>query len=321
LLSARVCVKGKEIRTVDENKVLIFNIVRGSLVDGHGIRTTVFLKGCPLRCMWCCNVEGQLTCNEMKVTPEFCNGCGACLKVCPKNAITVTKEGDKAILELDRKLCDSCGRCTDVCYREALQTFGKYYTVDELFNIVKKDAASYRISGGGVTIAGGEATMFPDFTMALIKKCQEEYIHTAIDTCGYTVNEKSLECLKEADLLLYDVKHMDSDMHEKLTGVRNEKILENLRLLNDMRKDIIIRMPLIPGYNDSPENLKATAEFLSGLKSVERLDLIGYHNYSQKKYQQLGRKYLMTIPAAEEPYVREIKSFFDQYGLNVQVGG
>lgn len=306
---------------MEDNKVLIFNILRGSLVDGHGIRTTVFLKGCPLRCLWCCNVEGQLTNNELKVTPEFCNGCGDCLKVCPTNAISVIGSGSDAALKVNRALCTGCGKCSEVCYREALMDFGKYYTVDELFEIVKKDAASYRISGGGVTIAGGEATMFPDFTLALIDKCQDEYIHTAIDTCGYTINEKSFECLKRADLLLYDLKHMDSETHRKLTGVPNERILDNLKALNDMHKDIIIRIPVIPGYNDSEENLRASAELIASLKSVERLDLIGYHNYSQKKYQQLDRPYLMTIPAAEEPYMVGIKSIFEEYGINVQIGG
>lgn len=305
---------------MEENKVLIFNIVRGSMVDGHGIRTTVFLKGCPLRCLWCCNVEGQLTNNELKVTVSECNGCGRCLDVCPTGAISVTP-GQGETLQVDREKCTNCGACTSVCYREALQSFGRYYTVDELFDVIKKDERAYRISGGGVTIAGGEATMFPDFTLALIKKCKQNYIHTAIDTCGYTVNEKSFECLKEADLLLYDLKHMDSAAHKRLTGVPNELIIENLKKLNDMRKDIIIRIPVIPGYNDSRENLTASAEFIASLKSVQRLDLIGYHNYSKKKYEQLGREYLMTIPAADEKYMEEVKALFEEYGLNVQLGG
>lgn len=306
---------------MDENKVLIFNILRGSLVDGHGIRTTVFLKGCPLRCLWCCNVEGQLTKNELKVTTEFCNGCGDCLDICPTKAITVNPENEGEILQVNRQLCTGCGACASVCYREALQSFGKYYTVDEIFDIVRKDERAYRISGGGVTIAGGEATMFPKFTLALIDKCQDEYIHTAIDTCGYTVSEESFECLKRADLLLYDLKHMDSAVHKKLTGVPNELILDNLRKLNDMRKDIIIRIPVIPGYNDSDENLRASAKFISELKSVERVDLIGYHNYSKKKYLQLGKEYPLTIPAAEDDYMQGVKKVFEEYGLNVQLGG
>lgn len=306
---------------MDKNKVLIFNILRGSLVDGHGIRTTVFLKGCPLRCLWCCNVEGQQQINELKVTTELCNGCGDCVNICPTGAITVDSGNTEEILHVNRNLCNGCGACTSVCYLEALQSFGKYYSVDEIFDIVRKDERAYRISGGGVTIAGGEATMFPQFTLALIDKCQEEFIHTAIDTCGYTVSEESFECLKRADLLLYDLKHMDSAVHKKLTGVPNELILENLKKLNDMRKDIIIRIPVIPGYNDSDENLRGSAKFISELKSVERVDLIGYHNYSKKKYLQLGKGYPLTIPAAEEEYMQGVKKLFEEYGLNVQLGG
>ncbi|MGN1002962.1 MAG: glycyl-radical enzyme activating protein [Oscillospiraceae bacterium] len=306
---------------MEENKVLIFNILRGSLVDGHGIRTTVFLKGCPLRCLWCCNVEGQQTKNELKVTAELCNGCGDCVDICPNKAITVNPEAGGEILRIDREKCTGCGTCAAVCYREALQSFGRYYTVDEIFDIVRKDERAYRLSGGGVTIAGGEATMFPRFTLALIEKCKEEYIHTAIDTCGYTVSDESFECLRQADLLLYDLKHMDSAVHKKLTGVPNERILENLIKLNDMRKDIIIRIPVIPGFNDSEENLRASAKFISELKSVERVDLIGYHNYSKKKYVQLGKEYPLTMPAADDEYMKKVKGLFDEYGLNVQLGG
>jgi pyruvate formate lyase activating enzyme len=306
---------------MNENQGLIFNILRGSFLDGHGIRTTIFLKGCPLKCLWCCNVEGQEVYPELKVTASECNGCGRCVDLCPVEAIRLDPDNIGEILQVDRGLCTNCGQCVRACYRGALQNFGQYYTVDELFDIVRKDELAYRNSGGGVTIAGGEPTFHPYFTRALMKKCQDNFIHTALDTCGYTLSDIGFECLKEADLLLFDLKHMDSKEHERLTAVPNEPILTNLKKLNDLEKDIVIRIPVIPGYNDSDENLRASAQFLSGLKSVERVDLIGYHNYSQKKYLQLGREYPLTMPAADEQYMQEIKAFFEQYGLLVQLGG
>lgn len=305
-----------------EKKALIFNIVRGSFCDGYGIRTTVFLKGCPLKCLWCCNVEGQSALNELKVSPSLCDGCGECIPVCGKGALSVSRENaGRFLVSLDRGKCDACGRCVDVCFNEALDLFAKPYTVDELFRVVNKDRDHYLKSGGGVTIGGGEATMQAEFTYAFMKKCQENGIQVGIDTCGYTTTELGFRCLAEADLLLYDLKHMDSEVHQKLTGVPNETIISNLIKLNELRKRIIIRIPLIPGYNDSQENLHASAKFLSGLRSVERLDLIGYHNYSKRKYEQLGKEYLLTIPAADESYVEKIKELFEHYGLNVQIGG
>ncbi|MDR1815778.1 MAG: glycyl-radical enzyme activating protein [Clostridiales Family XIII bacterium] len=304
-------------------KTLIFNIVRGSFVDGHGIRTTVFLKGCPLRCLWCCNVEGQETHDELKVTASECNGCGKCAGVCPVDAIRLrtAPEDGEPILSVDRALCNNCGKCAAVCYRDALDMFGTPMTADEVFDIVQKDTLVYSKSGGGVTIAGGEATMQPEFTLALLEKCKKAFIHTAIDTCGYTTTDAGFQCLAEADLLLYDLKHMDSQEHQRLTGVPNELILENLVTLNDSGKDIIIRIPVIPGFNDSEQNLHDTAAFVADLKSVERVDLIGYHNYSTKRYEQLGREYPLTMPAADEAYMESVKSVFEEYGLHTQLGG
>jgi pyruvate formate lyase activating enzyme len=306
-----------------DDRALIFNIVRGSFVDGHGIRTTVFLKGCPLRCIWCCNVEGQLLPNELKVTPDKCVGCGKCIPVCPVGAISVgdAPDADAHTLAVDRKKCTMCGACTRVCYTDALALFGQSYSVEELFELAMKDEYHYRSSGGGVTIGGGEATFQPEFTYAFMKKLQENYVHVAIDTCGYTTTALGFECLKKADLLLFDLKHMDSAAHKKLTGVPNERILDNLKALNDLGKDIIVRIPLIPGLNDSEKNLRESAEFLSELRSVERVDLIGYHNYSQKKYLQLDREYLLSMPGTGEEYTQGVKEFFEAYPLHVQIGG
>ena len=296
---------------------IVFHIIHGSFVDGYGIRTTVFLKGCPLRCVWCCNPEGQLGNAEIKFTTSLCNTCGKCLKVCSLGAIQLEAE----IIKVNRGLCTNCGKCLEVCYTGALDYFGKCMTVDEVFNIVKTDEQYYRTSGGGVTIGGGEPTFQAAFTLAIVRKCRENYIHTAIDTCGYTHTEDGLKILEEADLLLYDLKHIDPIEHQKYTGVSNELIISNLEKMNNIGKSIIIRIPLIPGYNDSSENIQASAEFLSGLKSVERVDLLAYHIFGKIKYEQLGRKYPLNVLSLSDEHLNNIKQTFENYGLKVQLGG
>ena len=199
--------------------------------------------------------------------------------------------------------------------------FGRYITVGELFDIVKKDEQFYRSSGGGVTIGGGEPTFQPLFTLSLLRKCRENYIHIAVNTCGYTLNSDGFRVLGEADLLLFDLKGIDPKEHLKNTGVSNEPILENLKRLDAMGKAIIIRVPMIPGYTDSAENIKATAEFLSELKSVERVDLLAYHQYGTVKYGQLGKVYKLHVQPLAQEHLNEIKGIFERYGLNVQLGG
>jgi glycyl-radical enzyme activating protein len=306
---------------MDNEKGLLFHIIHGSFVDGYGIRTTVFLKGCPLRCIWCCNPEGQLGHPEIKLTPSLCDGCGRCVPICTTNAIQLEPKSADDRIRIDRELCTNCGKCIEVCYRGALDSFGKYYTVDEVFNIIKRDEQFYRASGGGVTIGGGEPTFQPRFTNALLTKCQENYIHVAVDTCGYTASSEGLAILEKADLLLFDVKCIDAEEHLKNTGVSNDLILSNLRRLDDMGKAIIIRVPLVPGYTDSTQNIRSTAEFLSGLKSVERVDLLPYHEYGRVKYGQLGRECKLNVQPLTEERLNNIKDTFEQYRLNVQLGG
>ena len=306
---------------MENKKGLLFHIIHGSFVDGYGIRTTVFLKGCPLRCIWCCNPEGQVGHAEIKYVASECDGCGRCIDVCPTNAIQLNPESGDDKLKINRDLCTNCGKCIDVCYTGALSYFGRYYTVDELFDIVIRDEQFYRASGGGITIGGGEPALQVCFTNALLRKCQENYIHTAVDTCGYTVNSEGHRILEQADLLLFDLKGMDPEEHVKNTGVSNEPILLNLKRLDAMGKAIIIRVPLVPGYTDSAQNIISTAEFLSGLKSVERVDLLEYHEYGMIKYQQLGREYRLNIQPLTGERLNNIRATFERYGLNVQLGG
>lgn len=296
---------------------LIFNIVHGSFVDGPGIRTTIFLKGCPLSCVWCCNPEGQSFDPQLRVISTRCNGCGRCIGACAKGALKLIN----GVVKVDRRRCDGCGKCTEVCWFDALDIWGKRYTVEEIFEIVLKDKSFYESSGGGLTIGGGEATCYPEFCLGLIRRCHDSNINVAIDTCGYVSSVPGLEVLKQADYILFDIKGLDDENHRRNTGVSNRLILNNLQMLNSLGKRIIIRIPVIPGYNDQDSEIENIAKLLSGLKSVERVDLISFHEFGEVKYQQLDRDYPVSTEAMSEQDQQEIKALFEGYGLKTQLGG
>lgn len=258
---------------------------------------------------------------EIKFTSSQCNGCAKCVPICPTNAIHLNSNSGSEEIQIDRKLCTNCRKCIEVCYTGALDYFGKYMTVEEVFDIVKRDEEFYRASGGGVTIGGGEPTFQPLFTYQFLRKCKEHYIHVAIDTCGYALNDEALKVLDEADLLLYDLKDMDPKSHLRNTGAALKPILENIKRSNDMGKSIIIRIPLVPAYNDSAENVENMAAFLCRLRCVERVDLLAYHEYGSVKYGQLGREYKLHIQSPTAEHLNDIKDTFERYGLNVQLGG
>ena len=298
----------------------VFNIVHGSAVDGWGVRTTVFLKGCPLRCLWCCNPEGQKKTVELKYKTENCNGCGNCVSACPRGAVKML-DAPKRLAVVDRDECDNCLGCVEVCFTGAFTPFAKHYTVDGLFQEISRDQG-YFGEDGGLTIGGGEATLHPEFTLELIKKCQKSYIHTALDTCGHIDTETGRECLKEADLVLFDIKGLDPELHKTGTGLDNSLILKNLKYRDDLGKETIIRLPLIPAFTDSEENLLKEAELILGLKSVKRVDLIPFHKYAEIKYRQLGWP-LPYIFGKEFPQNREqeVLDLFLGMGVNAQLGG
>ena len=300
-------------------KGIVFNIVHGSMVDGYGIRTTIFLKGCPLRCKWCCNPEGQKYDPELRYVEMLCKSCMKCIDVCPEGAIQKSENGET--VTIDRERCNNCMKCIDSCFFGALERFGDYYTVDELFDIIRRDSTYYKSSGGGVTIGGGEASMHTDFTLALIRKCKENFIHVAVDTCGFTINETAFQVLSEADLLLYDIKGMDPEKHMRDTGASNELILDNLRKLDSLNIPIIIRMPLIPGHNDSDEDIAKAAEFLSTLKNLDRVDLMNYHTFGVVKYAQIGMKYELELSPLSQERLDEICAVFAQHSIKTQIGG
>ncbi len=304
-----------------DGKGQVFHIIHGSFVDGYGIRTTVFLKGCPLRCLWCCNPEGQARHREIKFTPSQCDACGNCIGVCPANAIRPALKQGEVKVQIDRQLCTNCGKCIEACYKGALDYFGKCMSVDDLFDTVIKDEVYYRSSGGGVTIGGGEPTFQPFFTRALLKRCKENHVHSAVDTCGYTLTEEGIKVLEDADLLLFDLKGMDPEEHRQNTGVSNEPILKNLQRLDAIGKPIIIRMPIVPGYNDSNQGIEHAARFLAQLRSVERIDLLPYHEFGSIKHRQLGRAYDLHVQPVSQDRIGIIKDTLELQGLHVQVGG
>lgn len=302
----------------DKTRAIIFNKVQGSFVDGWGVRTTIFLKGCPLKCKWCCNPEGQSFQAELKYVKEDCNGCGRCVQLCPQHAVSM----QDGVAVIDRNLCNVCGECANFCYTGALEPFGSYYTVEEMVAYLKKDKQFYDATGGGVTIGGGEVTWFPDFVLPLIDKLHEEGIQVAADTCGYVNTEKGLQILKNVDLVLFDIKGLDREKHKENTGVYNDIIWDNLRMLGEIRKPLIIRLPIIPGYNDDFEEIKKIAQHLMEIPSIKRIDILPYHRFGVNKYDQIGMKY--TIPEdtkLEEEKQNDIVELFRKTGIPTQIGG
>ncbi len=266
-------------------KGLIFNIQLHSTEDGPGIRTSLFMKGCPMHCPWCHNPEGIKPSPELIWYEMRCLGAKECLKVCPNEALNLTTEG----LIIDRSLCDACGKCETVCPACALEVIGKQYTVDELAARALQDRVFYEKSGGGVTLSGGEASLQADFSVALMERLRKERIHLALDTCGGTKWPTLQRLVNLADLVLYDLKIMNTANHRKLTGISLNLVLENARRISKTGKPIWVRTPIIPGVNDSVENIRQTARFIrENLPTVERYDLLAFNNTCTSKYQRLG---------------------------------
>ncbi len=298
----------------------VFNLVNGSFVDGPGIRTTIFLKGCRLRCKWCCNPEGQSFQPEIRFLAAHCRpGCSDCVSACPEGAI----RRETGTLKIDRTKCIGCGRCETACFEDALRLFGKWYTPEDLMGRIRREKPYLIRSGGGVTIGGGEATCWSAFCRELIRLCHAEGIHTAIDSCGYPCTEETLAALDAADLVLFDLKGLNSARHQENTGAGNEEILRTFEHLRATNKPVIVRAPLVPGYNDSPEELAALGLLLRESPNVERVDLMPYHEYGVSKYEEIGLAYPLT--GKVEPYsqdqVRQLLDFFRTYHPNVQIGG
>jgi len=297
---------------------LVFDIKKYAVHDGPGIRTTVFFKGCPLRCAWCHNPEGQQAAPEVMVKASRClPGCWECVKACRPKAITRTRTS----LAVDRRKCDGCGACAEACPSRAIELAGRLTEVPDLVTTIFQDAIFHESSGGGVTFSGGEPLMQPDFLEAVLAECGRREARTAIDTCGYVPTAVLKRFMGHADLFLYDFKVMDEAKHKKYTGVSNRVILDNLRVLAESGQGVNIRIPLIAGVNDDDENIDRTAEFLRSLKAIKRLSLLPYHSLAADKYRRLDRETahkVFAAPSAER--LERIKAELEASGFTVAIG-
>ena len=298
----------------------IFDIQHFSLHDGPGIRTTVFLKGCPLSCLWCQNPESHKKEVQLMVNSNLCKGCGKCLQECKQNALSFGADG----ITVDRDKCIVCGACAAVCRNKALTAIGQVYTSAEVLDEVTKDMQFYNNSGGGVTLSGGEVLMQADFSAEVMRLCKEAGISTAIETTGFGKWEKVKQVVENADLVLLDLKHMNSETHKRLTGVPNEIILENAeKISRKLKKPIWARIPIIPGENDSDDNIKATAEFVVSKLDIETpVHLLPYHNMGDSKKVLLGyENYGETYEPPSDERMEYLKSLMEEKNLKVFIGG
>jgi len=307
---------GKE-RFDGEDKGVVFDIQNYAVHDGEGIRTLVFLKGCPLQCLWCQNPEGQRMEPEIGYYKARCVGCGRCIESCPQNAIVPTPEGKVRTLW---ERCNMCGICATVCPSKARVLIGRYMKVSQVVNQVMKDSVFYRRSGGGVTLSGGDPVAQPTFSRELLSQLKNYSIHTAIETSGYLSWEEFEKIIEVTDLVLYDFKQMDSEKHKAGTGVSNELILDNAKRISRKGKMVIARIPLIPSYNDDEQNIVNLAKFLQDI--TDRVDILPYHTLGTSKYEALGMTYQCgNISPPSPEMISKIKKWLESYNLNVNIEG
>jgi len=316
-----------EINGILERKARIFNVQKYSIYDGPGIRTLIFFKGCPLRCKWCSNPEGLERKYQVMFQEDLCIHCGSCIPVCPARIHCVSAEigdplqcsNEKTRHRVNRDMeCVGCRKCEVICPKRALSIAGMDRKISEVLEIIQQDSLFYLSSGGGVTLGGGEVTAQPEFAANLLMECKRMGIHTAIETCGYAKLDSLLMIAQFTDLFLYDLKQIDSDCHYELTGVRNERILDNLTELISRGFAVKVRMPLIRGLNDSEDILSRTMEFLLPFKSYKNfqgVDLLPYHKLGINKYKQLDMKYAiiedLSFTAEKLDHIAEVVKDYD----------
>ncbi len=294
---------------------LVFDIRKYSIHDGPGIRTTVFFKGCPLRCRWCHNPEGQFPGAEVILRGAHCIRCGACVEACPQGAARLGEAGP----EVQRERCERCGECTLVCYAEARQIVGREMTVAQVMAEIERDVPFFDESGGGVTLSGGEPLAQPSFSLGLLEACKEREIPTALDTCGFAAWDTFERVRGYVDLFLYDLKLIDNARHRQFTGASNNLILTNLQELSKRGHSILLRLPVIPGVNDDEENIRQTGEFVASLPRLHSLELLPYHHAATSKYVGLGLEYpLPDICPPSEERLGQIAEILRAHGLQVK---
>ena len=293
----------------------VFNTQKFSIHDGTGIRTLIFMKGCPLRCIWCSNPESQRPGPEVMFVRSKCTGCGKCAALCREAAV------DDVTFDIDRSRCVKCGLCTSKCYAGAKKMTGRQVTVREMMELIEKDRIFYTNSGGGVTVGGGEPAMQHGFVEELLKACRASHIHTAIETCGYGRWQDICGMFDNADQIFFDLKAMDPELHRRLTGVSNELILHNAEQAAAGGNEIIFRIPLIPGCNDSLTNIEETGAFVGGLSgngSNVFIEILPYHDLGRDKYRWLDMDYgLEDTGKPDASQVEELKTILKNRGCSV----
>ncbi len=295
---------------------MVFNIQRYSIHDGPGIRTTVFLKGCPLACAWCHNPESLRSQPEVVFRPERCLKCGWCVPACPRQALSLGSDGWRR----ESSRCDGCGACAAVCPAEAVEVIGRRLTVAEVLAEVEKDRVFYGESGGGITVSGGEPLAQPDFLASLLAASRSRGLHTVVDTSGYALWPVLERILPDTSLFLYDLKHLDEAEHRRWTGVSNGLILENLSRLAGTGAAVEIRMPVIPGVNDSDDHIDRLGRRVAEL-GLKRLHLLPYHQTAIGKYERFG--YVYRLPETAGPAagrLAELAARLRAFGLAVETG-
>jgi pyruvate formate lyase activating enzyme len=306
-------------------KGIITHIQRYSIHDGPGIRTVVFFKGCPLTCVWCCNPETQSFKPELEFIKNLCQHCGQCVKICPEHAVNPDLFCPETA-KIDRLKCSMCGKCAAVCPSSALRIVGEEMETDAVLELIKKDGAFYRRSGGGMTLSGGEPLSQPEFARDLLKKCHDLNIHTAIETCGLAAQSTLEQILPFTDLLLFDIKHLDPQSHQHLTGASNTLVLSNLRWLHQRSAPIILRVPLVPGLNSNTENLHSLVALVHEL-GITEVNLMPFHQMGKDKYSHLGKEYQLLrqmdlcLDEEAKKELISVQELFRSENINVVIGG
>ncbi|MFC2095864.1 glycyl-radical enzyme activating protein [Candidatus Bipolaricaulota bacterium] len=295
----------------------VYDIKRFAIHDGPGIRTTVFLKGCPLACSWCHNPESQAFEPQLLVDEDRCIGCGTCVAVCKQGAIRLSQ----GIAQTSPEICVACGACAVACTQHLRRAVGECYSVPQLLKIIEADSIFYSDTGG-VTLSGGEPLAQPELAIPLLQTCSERRVHTAVDTCGYVESDVLRSAAEFADLFLFDLKHMDDKRHRAATGESNQLILDNTRRLDELGASMWIRIPLIPGFNDDMEHLMAMCRFIVPLRGVLAVQLLPYHRGGEGKREQLGLPGSVHLePHSPESLERILGALRRNLKVPVSVGG